>query len=86
MILGVCVKLLSKGNHEMMSLPEAIWSSLVKDATEGFYALCASALGGLTVNLRGLLLCGLAVVVARRFHFTLIARIVDWGRSSRAER
>jgi len=71
-----------------MVLPEVVWYSVVSDtADDGRFLRTTrfSTRRPLSVSLRGLPLCGRAVVAPRRFHFTIIALTVDRGTSSRAE-
>jgi len=56
-----------------MVLPEAVWYSVVSDTADDRRFLHASALVGPALSLRGLPLCGRAVVAPRRFHVTIIA-------------
>lgn len=56
----------------LMLLPQAIWNSVARDGTHDDVYTHRP-------------LQGWAVVAPRCFHFTIIALIVDWGRSSRIE-
>ena len=69
-------------------LPETVWNSVVRIATEDrpfLRATCFSTWQSRSLSLLGLPLCSWAVVAPRHFHFTIAALTVDLCSSSRAE-
>lgn len=69
----------------MMLLPEAVWSSVVNDSAEDRWLCGTGTQRPCSESLHCLLFHGRAVVAPRCFYFTVIALIVDQGRSSRTE-